>query len=447
MADPDVQSIIELTRKLHRDREESGQDFVPGVTPILPAGAVLDEDDRAALVEQALQMRIASGATALRFERKFARTVGVRKAHLTNSGSSANLLALASLTVPELEDRRLRPGDEVITVAAGWPTTVNPIVQCGLVPVFVDVDLATYNTTVERIEAAIGPRTKAVMMAHTLGNPFPAAEIAQLAQDRELFLIEDNCDALMSTYQGRNTGTFGDYSTVSFYPAHHLAMGEGGCVLSNTVELARIAESMRDWGRDCWCEPGEDNRCLKRFDYQLGTLPLGYDHKYTFSHVGYNLKSTDLQAALGLTQLAKLPAFGEARRRNWRYLREGLADLDEFMMLPVPTPDSDPSWFGFLLTLRPESGLQRRDLLNFLEARRIGTRQLFGGNLTRHPAYADQKFRVSGELTNSDIITTQTFWLGVYPGITQQMADYMIESLHEFVQEHLRAPATVALRS
>ncbi|WP_225843836.1 lipopolysaccharide biosynthesis protein RfbH [Streptomyces albus] len=439
MADPDVQSIIELTRKLHRDREASGQDFVPGVTPILPAGAVLDEDDRAALVEQALQMRIASGATALRFERKFARTVGVRKAHLTNSGSSANLLALASLTVPELEDRRLRPGDEVITVAAGWPTTVNPIVQCGLVPVFVDVDLATYNTTVERIEAAIGPRTKAVMMAHTLGNPFPAAEIAQLVQDRELFLIEDNCDALMSTYQGRNTGTFGDYSTVSFYPAHHLAMGEGGCVLSNTVELARLAESMRDWGRDCWCEPGEDNKCLKRFTYQMGELPRGYDHKYIFSHVGYNLKSTDIQAALGLSQLDKLPGFVEARKRNWRRLRDGLDGVPG-LLLPQATPGSDPSWFGFVITLTEDAPFSRAELVDFLTARRIGTRLLFAGNLLRHPAYRDVTHRVSGGLANSDIIMERTFWVGVYPGITAEMADYMVSSVREFVGKHGRGP-------
>ncbi|GAB2953378.1 lipopolysaccharide biosynthesis protein RfbH [Nonomuraea fastidiosa] len=439
-------SFLDQIRRHYRD-SSGDPPFVPGRTPILPSGAVLDEDDRMALVEAAMNLRIAAGRTARKFESAFAKVVGCGRAHLTNSGSSANLLAISALTSPQLGERRLRPGDEVITAATGFPTTVNPILQNGLVPVFVDVDLETYNATPDRIEAAIGPRTRAIILAHTLGNPFQVAEVAELARKHDMWLIEDNCDAVGSLYRGRPTGSFGELSTASFYPAHHITMGEGGCVAVSNPKLARIVESFRDWGRDCWCEPGEDNRCLKRFDYQLGTLPLGYDHKYTFSHVGYNLKSTDLQAALGLTQLAKLPAFGEARRRNWRYLREGLADLDEFMMLPVPTPDSDPSWFGFLLTLRPESGLQRRDLLNFLEARRIGTRQLFGGNLTRHPAYADQKFRVSGELTNSDIITTQTFWLGVYPGITQQMADYMIESLHEFVQEHLRAPATVALRS
>jgi CDP-6-deoxy-D-xylo-4-hexulose-3-dehydrase len=433
MADTDAQSILELTRKFHRDRDASQREFVPGVTPILPSGAVLDEDDRAALVEQALQLRIASGATALRFERLFAKTIGVRKAHLTNSGSSANLLALASLTAPELEERRLRPGDEVITVAAGFPTTVNPIIQCGLVPVFVDVELGTYNTTVERIEAAIGPRTKAIMMAHTLGNPFPVAEVAQLAEDRDLFLVEDNCDAVLSTYQGRRTGTFGDYSTVSFYPAHHLTMGEGGCVMSNTLELARITESMRDWGRDCWCEPGEDNKCLKRFDYRMGDLPHGYDHKYIFSHVGYNLKATDIQAALGLSQLTKLPDFVAARKRNWRRLRDGL-DTVPGLLLPEATPGSDPSWFGFVITLAEDAPFRRPELVDFLTERRIGTRLLFAGNLLRHPAYRDVAHRVSGDLTNSDIITERSFWIGVYPGITTEMTDYMIASVREFVE-------------
>ncbi|MET7641833.1 lipopolysaccharide biosynthesis protein RfbH [Streptomyces sp. NPDC005438] len=434
MADADVQSILELTRKLHRDRDPSEREFQPGVTPILPSGAVLDEDDRAALVEQALEMRIASGSTALLFERRFAKTIGVRKAHLTNSGSSANLLALASLTVPELEDRRLRPGDEVITVAASFPTTVNPILQCGLVPVFIDVDLHTYNTTVERIEQAITPRTKAVMLAHTMGNPFPVAEVAQLCEDRDLFLVEDNCDAVSSTYQGRTTGTFGDYSTVSFYPAHHLAMGEGGCVLSNTLELARITESMRDWGRDCWCEPGEDNKCLKRFSYQMGDLPLGYDHKYIFSHVGYNLKTTDMQAALGLSQLAKLPDFVAARKRNWARMREGLDGVPG-LLLPEATPGSDPSWFGFVITLAEDAPFGRPELVDFLNSRRIGTRLLFAGNLTRHPAYRHENYRVSGDLTNSDIITERTFWIGVYPGISTEMIDYMTASIREFVAQ------------
>jgi dTDP-4-dehydro-2,6-dideoxy-D-glucose 3-dehydratase len=435
MADTDVQSILEQTRKLHRDRDASQQEFRPGVTPILPSGAVLDEDDRAALVEQALEMKIASGAKALLFERRFAKTIGVRKAHLTNSGSSANLLALASLTVPELEDRRLRPGDEVITVAASFPTTVNPILQCGLVPVFVDVDLATYNTTLERIEQAITPRTKAVMIAHTMGNPFAVAEIAELCKEHDLFLVEDNCDAVASTYQGKTTGTFGDYSTVSFYPAHHLTMGEGGCVMSNTLELARITESMRDWGRDCWCEPGEDNKCLKRYSYQMGDLPYGYDHKYIFSHVGYNLKSTDIQAALGLTQLEKLPDFVAARKRNWTRMREGLEGVPG-LLLPEATPGSDPSWFGFVITLTEDATFGRPEMVQFLNDRRIGTRLLFAGNLLRHPAYKNENYRVSGDLTNSDIITERTFWIGVYPGITTEMIDYMTASIREFVSKH-----------
>ncbi len=432
--DDSKSSLLEEVRKYHREIDQQ-REFVPGVTPVLSSGAVLDEDDRAALVEAALDMRIAAGVASRKFESQFAKTIGLRKAHLTNSGSSANLLALSALTSPHLEDHRLVPGDEVITVAAGFPTTVNPIIQNQMVPVFVDVDLPTYNTTLDRIEAAIGPKTKAIMVAHTLGNPYPVAEVAQLAEDRGLFLIEDNCDAVGSTYQGKLTGTFGDMCTVSFYPAHHLTMGEGGCVLTGNLALARIVESLRDWGRDCWCEPGEDNRCMRRFDYQLGTLPRGYDHKYTFSHVGYNLKSTDLQAALGLTQLKKLPQFCEARRRNWRRLRDNLDGVPG-LLLPEATPGSDPSWFGFAITVLDDAKFSRGELVNFLEARRIGTRQLFGGNLTRHPAYRNRPYRISGELTNSDIVTESTFWVGVYPGLTAEMIDYVVDSIREFVTDH-----------
>ncbi|MEV0155424.1 lipopolysaccharide biosynthesis protein RfbH [Micromonospora sp. NPDC050686] len=421
--------IMAEVRRLHR--ENATDEFVPGVTPILSSGAVLDEDDRVALAESAIELRIAAGVAARKFESAFARTLGLRKAHLTNSGSSANLLALSALTSPQLDDLRLRPGDEVVTVAAGFPTTVNPIIQNGLTPVFVDVELGTYNTTAERIEAAIGPRTRAIMIAHALGNPYPAEEVAQLAEDRGLFVVEDNCDAVGSLHKGRLTGTFGDVSTVSFYPAHHITMGEGGCVLTANLALARIVESMRDWGRDCWCEPGEDNTCLKRFAYQLGDLPEGYDHKYIFSHVGYNLKSTDLQASLGLSQLRKLPEFGAARRRNWQRLRAGLADVPG-LLLPEPTAGSDPSWFGFAITVRSDAPYTRRELVDFLESRRIGTRRLFGGNLTRHPAYRDREHRVAGQLTNSDIITDRTFWVGVYPGITAEMIDYVAQSIREF---------------
>jgi dTDP-4-dehydro-2,6-dideoxy-D-glucose 3-dehydratase len=437
MDDDAKQLVLEQTRKLHRIRAAE-KSFIPGQTPILPSGAVLDEDDHVALVEEVLEMRIAAGVTALRFERAFAHALNLRKAHLTNSGSSANLLAVATLTSPQLGERRLRPGDEVITVAASFPTTVNPILQNQLVPVFVDIELGTYNTTVERVEAAIGPRTKAIMMAHALGNPFQVAEIAQLAAERGLFLIEDNCDAVWSTYQGRYTGTFGDLATVSFYPAHHITTGEGGCLLTNNLNLARIAESIRDWGRDCWCQPGEDNRCLKRFDQQMGDLPDGYDHKYIFSHVGYNLKATDIQAGLGLSQLRKLPEFVAARKRNWRRLRDGLAGLPG-LLLPTATPGSDPSWFGFVVTVEPDAPFTRREMVRFLESRRIGTRLLFAGNLTRHPAYHGQPYRVATDLTNSDIVTEQTFWVGVYPGVTGEMVDYMIESISEFVMSHVRA--------
>jgi dTDP-4-dehydro-2,6-dideoxy-D-glucose 3-dehydratase len=437
MTSDDAAVLLEQVRAYHRAREQSP--FQPGVTPILPSGAVLDEDDRAALVEAALDLRIAAGRSSRRFESAFARVVGGTRAHLTNSGSSANLLAVAALTSPQV-DNRLRPGDEVITAAAGFPTTVNPIVQNRMVPVFVDVELGTYNASVERIKAAIGPKTRAIMLAHTLGNPFEAEEVAELAADRDLWLIEDNCDAVGSTYRGQPTGSFGHMSTTSFYPAHHITMGEGGCVVVGNPKLARIVESFRDWGRDCWCEPGENNRCLKRFDYQLGTLSYGYDHKYTFSHVGYNLKSTDLQASLGLTQLAKLPEFVAARRRNWTRLREELAELEEFLLMPSPTPDSDPSWFGFVVTIRPDAPFTRREFVSFLEDRQIGTRLLFGGNLIRHPAYQEVEYRVAGGLDNSDVITDQTFWVGVYPGITPQMTDYMVESFHEFVASRTRRP-------
>ncbi|WP_030905117.1 lipopolysaccharide biosynthesis protein RfbH [Streptomyces sp. NRRL F-5126] len=428
--------VLDEVRKYHQEQEQAhDRGFIPGTTEIWPSGAVLDEDDRVALVRAALDLRIAAGMSSRKFESAFARRLKRRKAHLTNSGSSANLLALSALTSPQLEDRRLRPGDEVITVAAGFPTTVNPILQNGLVPVFVDVDLRTYNTTAARVEAAIGPKTRAIIIAHALGNPFEVAEIAQLAEDHELFLIEDNCDAVGSTYDGRLTGSFGDLTTVSFYPAHHLTMGEGGCVLTSNLALARIVESIRDWGRDCWCEPGESNKCLKRFTYQMGKLPKGYDHKYIFSHVGYNLKATDLQAALGLTQLAKLDSFIDARRANWRRLREGL-DGVPWLILPEATPNSDPSWFGFVLTVDPQAPFLRSELVDFLESRKIGTRRLFAGNLTRHPAYIDAPHRVVGSLENSDIITEQTFWVGVYPGLTEEMVDYVVSSVREFVETH-----------
>ncbi|WP_448321765.1 lipopolysaccharide biosynthesis protein RfbH [Streptomyces sp. CO7] len=434
MSDEAKALLLEQVRKYHHLRS-APVEFVPGVTPIWPSGAVLDEEDRAALVEAALDLRIAAGVSSRKFESAFARRLKRRKAHLVNSGSSANLLALSALTSPLLEDRRLRPGDEVITAAVGWTTTVSPILQNGLVPVYVDVDLGTYNPTAAAIAAAITPRTKAIMIAHTLGNPFEVAEVAALAEEHDLFLIEDNCDAVGSLYDGRLTGTFGDLATVSFYPAHHMAMGEGGCVLSSNLMLARIVESMRDWGRDCWCEPGEDNKCLKRFNYQLGTLPHGYDHKYIFSHLGWNLKATDLQASLGLSQLRKLDGFIEARRANWARLRQGLEGVPG-LLLPEATPRSEPSWFGFLITVAPDAPFRRAELCDFLESRKIGTRRLFGGNLTRQPAYVDQPHRIVGDLRNADLITEATFWVGVYPALTNEMLDYVVASIREFVRDH-----------
>jgi CDP-6-deoxy-D-xylo-4-hexulose-3-dehydrase len=430
----DREHVLAAVRGYHRTAAPD-REFIPGTTEIWPSGATLDEDDRVALVEAALEMRIAAGESCRRFESRFARYLGRRKAHLTNSGSSANLLALTALASHTLGERRLKPGDEVITVAAGFPTTVNPIVQNGLVPVFVDVELGTYNTTADRVAAAIGPKTRAIMIAHALGNPFEAAEIAQLAREHELFFVEDNCDAVGTRYAGQLTGTFGDLSTVSFYPAHHLTMGEGGIVCTSDLKVARVVESLRDWGRDCWCEPGKSNTCFKRFEYQLGTLPAGYDHKYIFSHIGYNLKATDLQAALGLTQLDKLDGFIDARRRNWRRLREGLDGVPG-LLLPEPTPRSEPSWFGFVLTVDPAAPFSRAELVAFLEERKIGTRRLFAGNLTRQPAYQGRRYRVVGDLTHSDIITEHTFWIGVYPALTDEMLDYVTASIKEFIAGH-----------
>ncbi|GLW05790.1 lipopolysaccharide biosynthesis protein RfbH [Microtetraspora sp. NBRC 13810] len=424
-------SILDEVRRYHRERQGDSP-FVPGETEIWPTGAVLDADDRVAMVEAALDLRIAGVQSAQKFESALARRLKRRKAYLTNSGSSANLLAVSALTSPQLGDRRLRPGDEVVTVAAGFPTTVAPILQNGLVPVYVDVELGTYNPTVERVAEAIGPRTRAIVVAHTVGNPYEVAEMAGLAKERGLFLVEDNCDALGSTYDGEPTGTFGDLATVSFYPAHHITMGEGGCVLTSNLVLGRIVESLRNWGRDCWCEPGQSNTCRKRFEHQMGTLPAGYDHKYIFSHVGYNLKATDTQAALGLSQLDKLDGFVAARGRNWRRLREGLDGLPH-LLLPEATPRSEPSWYGFVVTVDPQAPFSSGDLVNFLEDRKIGTRRLFAGNLLRHPAYMERPHRVSGPLTNSDLITEQTFHIGVYPGLTDEMIDYVISSMKEFV--------------
>jgi CDP-6-deoxy-D-xylo-4-hexulose-3-dehydrase len=352
---------------------------------------------------------------------------------MVNSGSSANLVALTTLTSPKIGERALRPGDEVLTVAAGFPTTVTPILQNNLVPVYVDIDLETYVANDEALENAIGPKTKAIMMAHTLGNPFNLDLVQKLAKKHNLWLIEDSCDALGGTYKGQNLGTFGDLSTFSFYPAHHITTGEGGAVLIKKIAHKTIVESFRDWGRDCWCAPGCDNTCLKRYEWQLGELPEGYDHKYTYSHLGYNLKSGDIQAAIGLAQLDRLESFVEIRRRNWKYLRDSLTGLQDQIILPRAVANSDPSWFGFAITVRKNAGKSRNDIVKELNERKIATRLLFGGNLLRQPAFANTPRRVVGELTNTDIVMNDTFWIGVWPGLTLEMLDYVIKSLQEIL--------------
>lgn len=413
--------------------------FVPGQTPVPVSGKVFDSAEMRLLVDSALDFWLTTGRFAAQFEREFARWFGVRDCVLANSGSSANLLAVSALTSPKLGDRRLRPGDEVITTAAGFPTTLNPILQNGLVPVFVDVTVPTYNVDAAQFEAALSPRTRAVFLAHTLGNPFDLDAVTAFVRRHDLWLIEDCCDAVGSTYRGRKAGTFGDLATTSFYPAHHITMGEGGSVLTGTPLLRTLVESFRDWGRDCWCDPGKDNTCAKRFDWQLGDLPRGYDHKYTYSHIGYNLKMTDMQAAVGVAQLGKLDGFIQARRLNFDALRAGLRDLEEFFVLPEATPGSQPSWFGFPMAVRPEAPFSRNDATRYLEECKIATRLLFGGNLVRQPAYLDAPKRAIGSLPNTDFVMNQVFWIGVYPGIVPAAIDYMLDSLHRLVAKTVRA--------
>lgn len=407
--------------------------FAPGVTPVPVTGKVFGKEELSAAVEASLDFWLTSGPYTEKFESRFAKTVGMRHAFMVNSGSSANLIALTTLTSPKLGERALRPGDEVLTVAAGFPTTVTPILQNSLVPVYVDVDLETYVANDEALENAIGPKTKAILMAHTLGNPFNLDLVQKLAKKHNLWLIEDSCDALGGTYKGQNLGTFGDLSTFSFYPAHHITTGEGGAVLIKKVAHKTIVESFRDWGRDCWCAPGCDNTCLKRYEWQLGELPEGYDHKYTYSHLGYNLKSGDIQAAIGLAQLDRLESFVEIRRRNWKYLSENLAELENQIILPRALEESDPSWFGFAITVRKNAGKSRNDIVKELNERKIATRLLFGGNLLRQPAFANTPRRVVGELTNTDIVMNDTFWIGVWPGLTLEMLDYVIKTLREIL--------------
>lgn len=408
-------------------------EFNPSETIIPPSGKVLDSEELKAMVEASLDGWLTTGRFNEAFEKKLSNYLGVRFLLTTNSGSSANLLAFSALTSPKLGDRAISPGDEVITVAAGFPTTVNPALQFGAVPVFVDIDMTTHNIDVTKIESAISPKTKAIMLAHSLGNPFNIKAVMDICKKYNLWLVEDNCDALGSKYNGQLTGTFGDIGTLSFYPAHHITMGEGGAVFTNNPKLKMIIESFRDWGRDCFCPGGKDNTCGKRFSWKLGDLPEGYDHKYTYSHAGYNLKITDMQAACGLAQLDKLEHFIQKRKDNFNYLKSRLKSCEEMITLPEATENSDPSWFGFLLTIKPNVDFNRLDFLKYLDQHKIGTRLLFAGNLTRQPFMKDRNYRVSGDLTNTDIVMNNSFWIGVYPGLTEEMLDYSVNKIETFL--------------
>ena len=433
MSEKDLREKILSLTKEYASIVNSENKFIPGKTVIPFAARYFDEEEYVNLVDASLDAWLTTGRFAEEFEMEFANFFGLKSCSLVNSGSSANLLAISALTSKKLRERRLKSGDEVITVAAGFPTTVNPIVQNGLVPVFVDVDIPTYNIKVENLEKAISEKTRAIILAHTLGNPFNLDVVKKLVDKYNLWLIEDCCDALGSKYNDKLVGTFGNIATVSFYPAHHITMGEGGAVLTNDLNLERIIRSFRDWGRDCYCEPGASNTCGMRFSQQFGTLPYGYDHKYVYSHIGYNLKMTDMQAAVGLAQLKKLPKFIETRKKNFKLLKNGLSKFSDYLILPEATPNSDPSWFGFPITVKSEK-IKRYDLVRFLENNKIMTRMLFGGNLTRQPAYEDVKYKVYGDLTNTDIVMNDTFFIGVYPGITVEMIEYMIDTFEKFFQ-------------
>lgn len=425
------QEILEKVAEFQRCRSE-GEHFVPGESVIRYAGRVFGPEELCLATDAVLDFWLTGGRFTEEFESRLASYLDVSDALMVNSGSSANLLAVATLTSPKLGERRLKPGDEVVTVAAGFPTTVAPMTLYGLTPVFVDIDLGGYNAIPEQVAEAVGPRTRAIMLAHTLGNPWNVAAITEIARSHGLWLIEDNCDALGSLWEGRRTGGFSDLATHSFYPAHHLTTGEGGAVVTNDPDLARIAQSMRDWGRDCYCAGGENNTCGRRFSQQFGTLPYGYDHKYVYSHVGFNLKATDIQAAIGCAQFDRLDGFVEARRRNHAYLSQELSRWEDRLILPSATPGSEPSWFGFVLTVRKEAGFTRAELLSHLETRKIETRNVFSGNLLRHPGFADIPHRVLGDLRNSDRVTTDSFFIGVYPGLTDQQLAYMVDSFQEF---------------
>jgi CDP-4-dehydro-6-deoxyglucose reductase, E1 len=431
-----IQAALEHFREYHAMKEYNPGDKIPY------GGRVYDEQEMRNLIDSSLDFWLTSGNYADRFERSLAGYLGIQHVSLVNSGSSANLLAFMTLTSPKLGDRRVRKGDEVITVAAGFPTTVAPIIQYGAVPVFLDVTLPEYNIDTKQLEKALSDRTKVVMLAHTLGNPFELTRIKKFCEENNLWLIEDNCDSLGSRYQYNNewryTGTIGDLGTSSFYPPHHITMGEGGAVYTSNRELALIVNSFRDWGRDCRCAPGQDNACGKRFLHQFGELPYGYDHKYVYSHFGYNMKVTDMQASIGCAQLEKLPAFTEARKKNWQYIREKLGDLGDYFVLPEPTANSDPSWFGFMLTVKPGVDISRDSIVDFLESQRIQTRMLFAGNLIKHPCFDEMRkarsgYRVVGDLKNTDLIMSNTFWIGVYPGLGVSQLDYMVENIRDYI--------------
>lgn len=425
-----IDSIREIAKK------NTTKIIIPGENYIPVTGKVLDEDDILLGVDSMLDAWLTAGRYSEEFERKLARYMGSRFSFLVNSGSSANLLAFYALTSPKLGDRAIKPGDEIITVAAGFPTTINPMLQFGCVPVFLDIDIPTYNIKADEIESAITPKTKAIMLAHTLGNPFNLDIVMSIAKKYNLWVIEDDCDSLGATYNEKKTGTFGDLATLSFYPAHHITMGEGGAVLVNNAQLKKITESFRDWGRDCWCPPGKDNTCGERYCQKLGDLPEGYDHKYTYSHIGFNLKATDMQAAVGLSQLNKADAFIKKRRVNHKLLYNKLKPLEEYFILPEATENSNPSWFGFMLTIRDGIKIDRNKLVEYLENYKIGTRLLFGGNLTKQPAYKDSNYRVLNSLENTDKIMNDGFWLGVWPGLNEIHYDYIADNLKNFIINH-----------
>jgi len=431
--EPELRSLIldmvgEYARRFHAPKP-----FIAGTSPVPVSGKVFGEHDVRMLVDSSLDFWLTTGRFNAAFEKRLGERLGVQHCLTTNSGSSANLLALSTLTSHYFRGDALKPGDEVITVATGFPTTVNPSLQYGLVPVFVDVDIPTYNIKPEMVEAAVSDKTRAIMIAHTLGNPFNLAEVMRVAEKYNLWVIEDCCDALGATYDGKGVGTFGHIGTLSFYPAHHITMGEGGAVFTDKPRLKRVIESMRDWGRDCWCAPGMDNTCGKRFDRKLGSLPHGYDHKYTYGHAGYNLKITDMQAAVGLAQMDHLEDFIAARKRNFDLLTEQLRAFEDVLILPEATPNSDPSWFGYPMTLRPGLSFTREELVQHLDAHRIGTRLLFGGNLLRQPYMKGRNYRVVGDLTNADIVTENTFWVGLYPGLTESHLGYMTEVIANYI--------------